>query len=49
MARRAALAFSSEMKPDGSGNAGTRMSCSATWVITIPTQHELIGGNRRES
>jgi hypothetical protein len=29
--------------------AGEERKLSATWVITIPNQHELIGGNRRES
>jgi hypothetical protein len=29
--------------------AGERRKLRATWVISIPTQHELIGGNRRES
>jgi hypothetical protein len=29
--------------------AGENRKLRATWVITIPTQHELIGGNRRES
>jgi hypothetical protein len=28
--------------------AGERRKLRATWVITIPTQHELVGGNRRE-
>ncbi|MFV8751734.1 mucoidy inhibitor MuiA family protein [Nannocystaceae bacterium ST9] len=29
--------------------AGDERKLQATWVITIPNQHELIGGNRRES
>jgi hypothetical protein len=29
--------------------AASKRKLRATWVITIPTQHELIGGNRRES
>lgn len=29
--------------------AGEKRKLQATWVITIPNQHELIGGNRRES
>ncbi len=29
--------------------AGETRELAASWVITIPTQHELIGGNRRET
>ena len=29
--------------------AGEQRKLEATWVITIPNQHELLGGNRRES
>lgn len=29
--------------------ANGKRELSATWVVTIPTNHELVGGNRRES
>ena len=29
--------------------AGGERKLKATWVVTIPNQHELVGGNRRES
>jgi hypothetical protein len=29
--------------------AGGKRELSASWLVTIPTNHELVGGNRRES